>query len=913
MADKFCRSFHEKKIVKERVLINYHELIFKRTVPILLIISVLFCLSTASATDNSTFEEADSGSTMGSIPYDTNNIKSVETDNKPLSKVYVSNSGNDSNTGSQNSPKASIKDALNTVSDGGTIYLSSGTYNESKILINKNVAIVGEATKTTILNSKKEQTFIINSTTKLKALTITNAQTKDSGAAIYNTGNLKLEGIKIQTSYARYLGGGVYNDGILYAVKCSFSSNNAKNGGSIFNNNTLTVSRCSFTGNKAKTVASAIYSNKYTRIYGTSFTNNHNTTLCANRGAVIILESSTFTNNSGVNGGSLYNRQSYATINKTLFDNNMAYTAGGAVYSTGETNVTNSTFTNNTSGNGGAIMSYIRLYVDSSSFRSNHADNYGGAVHSTGNSIFTGSKFRNNTGSYGGALSSSNKNNAKTVIDTSEFLSNTALRGAGAYVYGNNSLNIQYSIFNHNNANALFVKSTRTDNRVYNSSFYGNGAVKGGAVHSDGSTMKLEKLFLSSNNASMGGALYNYKAYTVLNNSVIINNAVVDSYNNMGRIEQDNNWWGVNNRPGSDRTNSPTDKWIVMSLDSDASPVNHNTSISVSLNNLYDGKSIESYPSDRYLPFVKVELDVSGQGYDDNTTTYSGGLYAKTYNFTQAGPVNITARISGQVLKDSLVIRDISANRKIVGMYVQIDASVTSSDVKKWVSAGITDVFVQSRASTNNTRQLEKVIDLCRNSGIRVHAWVICFSTSNGFDISSSQQNMIKNFVRSVIRINGVCGVSLDYVRYSGTNPGIVDPDRITDFVRQVHSIVKGYDENLIVSASVFAEKAGTRTYYGQDYAALSPYLDIIMPMAYKYDYTPTRAWLKDVTDYVVDRAVYSSVVTVLQTYKEVGSGVSVLSTSEIEGDARAVMDAGSYGYCLFRYGLLNSYPSVDL
>jgi hypothetical protein len=79
--------------------------------------------------------------------------------------------------------------------------------------------------------------------------------------------------------------------------------------------------------------------------------------------------------------------------------------------------------------------------------------------------------------------------------------------------------------------------------------------------------------------------------------------------------------------------------------------------------------------------------------------------------------------------------------------------------------------------------------------------------------------------------------------------------------------------------------------------------------MAYKYDYNAGRSWLKSVTSYVVNHAKYSKVVTVLQTYKETSGGLIQLSKSELELDAQAVMSAGSYGYSLFRYGLISSYP----
>lgn len=84
------------------------------------------------------------------------------------SKIYVSTTGKDSNAGTQNAPKATIKNALKSVTNKGTIYLNKGTYYENKIYINKTVAIVGSDTKGTILNGKGSHVFTIASNIKVK-------------------------------------------------------------------------------------------------------------------------------------------------------------------------------------------------------------------------------------------------------------------------------------------------------------------------------------------------------------------------------------------------------------------------------------------------------------------------------------------------------------------------------------------------------------------------------------------------------------------------------------------------------------------------------------------------------------------------------------------------------------------------
>jgi hypothetical protein len=249
---------------------------------------------------------------------------------------------------------------------------------------------------------------------------------------------------------------------------------------------------------------------------------------------------------------------------------------------------------------------------------------------------------------------------------------------------------------------------------------------------------------------------------------------------------------------------------------------------------------------------------------------------------------------------------------KIVSLFVLINSDVSKKDVYDWQKCGITDVYVQVNyrvTAIYNTTNLDRVISLTRGTGIKVHALIICFVEGHVVKVTDKKAETIKNEVKKLINNHDIAGICLDYVRYSGFNIPETNSTKITNFVRDIHTIVKSKSSKLEVSACVFAERANTKRYYGQDYVALSPYVDVMLPMAYKYDYNAGRSWLKKVTSYIVSKAKYSKVVTVLQTYKETKGGLSQLSKSEIELDARTVMGVGSYGYSLFRYGLIRSYP----
>lgn len=810
--------------------------------------------------------------------------------------------------GSKNSPKATIKEAIKTVNTNGTIYLAAGTYNESGIYIGKNLKLIGDSTKTTIINSQKKHTITVAANVLLKSFTIQNAKDKNNGGAIYNKGTLTLEGLKIQTSSSAQNGGAIYNKGKLTATKTAFSSNNANYGGTIYNIGKLTLNRCTFTNNKANKVYSAIYTTNYMYLYGCNFTKNLKTAVyISENNKLQSIKSSSFTNNNGSNGGAIYNNKSSLTIEKTYFGYNTASNEGGAIYSTGSINIAGSTFTANKAKHGGAVSNRNTITITDNSIKNNVATENGGVIYNTGKVTLKSTKFNNNHAKNGGVLYSKTSSAKTVVVNDCQFTNNVASTGGVFYIQDQTKIDVRNSAFNSNKANVLYMKTGAKGNLIYNSSITKNNATYGGVIRNDGGELLIKSNYITGNSASRGGVLYNNNGNTTLKFNTILNNNKIDVYNNKGIVNANYNWWGSNAKVGSTRAyQSSIGSWIYMTMTSNT-PITVNNSVTtiISLNNAYNGKQVTSINPELYP--VKISVKINGGGVTKSVTVTNKGYYKFITKFTKTGSATITSTVSNQKLTNTITVSSKGLNTKMTGIFVQKSYSVTAGTVKDWVASGVTDVFIQAQASRNDTALLRKTINLCKNTNIRVHAWVICFILSNGkFDISSSQQNMLKNFIKSTIRISGVSGVNLDYVRYSGVNPSIVDSNKITNFVKSVNSIIKGYDKNLIFSACVFAEKSDTKRIYGQDYNALSPYLDVMLPMTYKYAYSTGRTWLKESTRYVVDRSKYSKVVSVLQTYDE---DLDLLSASELEGDARAVMNGGSYGYVLFRQGLISSYP----
>ena len=99
-------------------------------------------------------------------------------------------------------------------------------------------------------------------------------------------------------------------------------------------------------------------------------------------------------------------------------------------------------------------------------------------------------------------------------------------------------------------------------------------------------------------------------------------------------------------------------------------------------------------------------------------------------------------------------------------------------------------------------------------------------------------------------------------------------------------------------------EPSDNKYYYGQDVAALSKYLDVVVPMIYKGNYNAGTSWIKSTTATFVKMANGNAQVwTGLQTYVS-DSNVVPLSYSNLYKDAQAAKSGGAVGVALFRYGL---------
>ena len=239
--------------------------------------------------------------------------------------------------------------------------------------------------------------------------------------------------------------------------------------------------------------------------------------------------------------------------------------------------------------------------------------------------------------------------------------------------------------------------------------------------------------------------------------------------------------------------------------------------------------------------------------------------------------------------------------------------TMKSVDVRSMAAQGATDVFLHEHAfKAHGQRDVESWIAKADAAGLKVHIWMQIFY--NGSWINPVKDGMPNAALfdekigraQSYARISGVAGIHLDYVRYPGTaykTPG--GADAVSEFVRLTATRLHKTSPRIVVSAALMPETTATLHYYGQDYAAITKCLDVVIPMIYKGNYKKTTPWIGSTAKWFVENSKGAKVWAGLQGYKS-DDDTSPLPAAEITGDAEVALTAGCAGVVVFRWGLTN-------
>ena len=231
-----------------------------------------------------------------------------------------------------------------------------------------------------------------------------------------------------------------------------------------------------------------------------------------------------------------------------------------------------------------------------------------------------------------------------------------------------------------------------------------------------------------------------------------------------------------------------------------------------------------------------------------------------------------------------------------------------------------------SAFAANKMRVTKQFLQLAAETGIMVHVWMQAFyqggwvspviDAENRYD-----QDLFDKIVaeaKMYVEDYGAQGIHLDYIRFGGTaykhNPSkeITAVGAVNECCRQVREGIDAVGENIVLSAAMMAEE-NAQYYYGQNPASMGKYVDVFMPMIYRYHAGSVKysdEWCKKMSRQfttITDSQVWAGITT----YDYVGNSVSSLESAEIRTDAEVFLDTDCTGLVLFRYGL-GTFPDVN-
>lgn len=220
------------------------------------------------------------------------------------------------------------------------------------------------------------------------------------------------------------------------------------------------------------------------------------------------------------------------------------------------------------------------------------------------------------------------------------------------------------------------------------------------------------------------------------------------------------------------------------------------------------------------------------------------------------------------------------------------------------------------------------VLDFIANAealGMTVHIWIQCFYNGTWVSpVDDANQCYDQALFDSIITRaegyldKGIKAIHLDYIRFGGTaykhnlSEEVNGEGAITEFCRQISARLKAKNGHVILSAAIMPEKQGIY-YYGQNTEAMGQYIDVLMPMIYRYAANGSNsggAWARNMADYFAEKSGKAEVWAGLQTYNYVSGAASGLSQEAIYNDCADFLTSAADGIVLFRYGLGN-FPDV--
>jgi hypothetical protein len=342
-------------------------------------------------------------------------------------------------------------------------------------------------------------------------------------------------------------GAGIYNSGsALTLSKSTLTNNVAQQGGAILNAGSILVTDSTFSNNLVKQIVST---NTNTRLGGAIY----NIT-----GAALTVGNSTFdTNSSSQVGGAIYNNAGSMLVSGGTFSNNSALQGGGLYNASSSVvnsslslvNVVNSKFNSNVAQQIGAgILNLGNMVVNGGTFDSNKATSSGGGIYNakSGAALNSGVlEARNTTFNTNQAISTDgggiyNATGTALTLDNDIFSLNTGRYGGGIYNSGGASVTVTTSLIKNGTASTLgggianFGTIVSMDNTLIQGNKATSSTGAGGGVFNVGTANITNTTIKSNSTAGQGGGIYNGfngttpGTLTLRNNSLVSGNSAAN-------------------------------------------------------------------------------------------------------------------------------------------------------------------------------------------------------------------------------------------------------------------------------------------------------------------------------------------------------------------------------------------------
>lgn len=409
----------------------------------------------------------------------------------------------------------------NTAEDGGAI-LNAGGLEVADSLLEANQA---QDTGGAVSNA---------GTLALRTVSLIGNTAATQGGALDNlaSGSVVMEVVTLQGNQTNVSAGALYNAGTVNGTQTAFVANQSDWGGAVNNTGTLSLQDSRLDDNDTGAEGGALYNTGTLSLGNTTLTGNRGSDGGAlyNRGEATVTGGS-FTNN-GANldfGGAIYNQHGILRLTDTDFSRNFVQNGGGAIFSSGELQITGGVFTRNNAKWGGAIHNWsdIPAVFSSVTFEDNGSGHWGGAILNDGTLEVLDCAFTGNRGEeFSGAL----HNNRTLLVRGSTFDENTAPNGKGGALYNGGQATIEDSSFTRSQAEdggALY--NTRTLRLAAVTLSENRTTHHGGGVYNTGSLEANDSQFLSNGGSDPvtfeGGGIYNAQgASATLANSLFEGN-----------------------------------------------------------------------------------------------------------------------------------------------------------------------------------------------------------------------------------------------------------------------------------------------------------------------------------------------------------------------------------------------------